>query len=100
MEKAQVNELIKKNVAGDITPGIFYEDIPRFTVFVGAMAGAGSLGRFFGALLAGPLLMLNQQDASQYGRYAFLAAAAIMALAAIPLRSAAKAPVRPAPASA
>lgn len=59
---------------------------------MGAMAGAGSLGRFFGALLAGPLLMLNQQDASQYGRYAFLAAAVIMALAAIPLRAAARIP--------
>lgn len=32
----QLNELIKRNVAGDIRPGLFYEDIPRFTVFVGA----------------------------------------------------------------
>ncbi len=61
---------------------------------MGAMAGAGSLGRFFGALLAGPLLMLNQQDASHYGQYAFLAAAGIMALAAIPLWTAAKTPLR------
>ncbi len=57
---------------------------------MGAMAGAGSLGRFFGALVAGPLLMLNQQNTLQYGRYAFLAAALLMALAVLPLRAAAK----------
>lgn len=56
---------------------------------MGAMAGAGSLGRFCGALIAGPLLLLNQQDSAHYGQYAFLSAAAIMALAAIPLRRAA-----------
>ena len=61
---------------------------------MGAMAGAGSLGRFFGALLAGPLLMLNQQDAAHYGRYAFMAAAIIMALAVIPLRLAARTSLR------
>lgn len=33
--RRQLNELIKRNVAGDITPGVFYEDIPRFTVYVG-----------------------------------------------------------------
>lgn len=52
---------------------------------MGAMTGAGSLGRFAGALLAGPLLMLNEKDASHYGQYAFLAAAIIMGLAAVPL---------------
>ena len=52
---------------------------------MGAMTGAGSLGRFAGALLAGPLLMLNEKDASHYGQYAFLAAAIIMGLAAGPL---------------
>lgn len=31
---AQLNTLIKRNVAGDIHPGTFYEEIPRFTVFV------------------------------------------------------------------
>lgn len=31
----ELNELIKRNVAGDIKPGTFFEDIPRFTVFVG-----------------------------------------------------------------
>lgn len=55
---------------------------------MGAMAGAGSLGRFFGALIAGPLLLVNQNDAAHYGRYAFLAAALIMALALVPLRRA------------
>ena len=60
---------------------------------MGAMAGAGSLGRFFGALLAGPLLMLNQQDALSYGRAAFLTAALVMA-AALPLLAARKAPSR------
>ena len=59
---------------------------------MGAMAGAGSLGRFFGALLAGPLLMLNQQDALSYGRAAFLTAALVMAVAALPLLAARKAP--------
>lgn len=33
--RRQLNELIKRNVAGDITPGTFYDDIPRFTVYVG-----------------------------------------------------------------
>ena len=61
---------------------------------MGAMAGAGSLGRFCGALLAGPLLMLNQQDTLTYGRFAFIAAALIMALAAVPLLAAAKFPAR------
>ena len=56
---------------------------------MGAMAGAGSLGRFFGALIAGPLLLLDQHEASHYGRFAFLAAAGIMAVAMIPLRNAA-----------
>jgi MFS family permease len=59
---------------------------------MGAMTGAGSLGRFFGALLAGPLLMLNQQDALHYGRAAFLTAALVMAVAALPLLAARKAP--------
>ena len=61
---------------------------------MGAMAGAGSLGRFFGALLAGPLLMLNQQDALSYGRAAFLTAAIVMAAAALPLLAARKVPSR------
>lgn len=61
---------------------------------MGAMAGAGSLGRFFGALLAGPLLMLNQQDALSYGRAAFLTAAIVMAVAALPLLVARKASSR------
>jgi predicted MFS family arabinose efflux permease len=57
---------------------------------MGAMVGAGSLGRFFGALIAGPLLMLNQNDPAHYGRYAFLTAAVLMACASIPLRAAAR----------
>ena len=52
---------------------------------MGAMAGAGSLGRFFGALIAGPLLLLNERTPAEYGRYAFFAAAVIMAIALIPL---------------
>lgn len=32
----QLNEIIKRNVAGDIRPGTFFEEIPRFTVFVDA----------------------------------------------------------------
>ena len=31
---AQLNELIKRNVAGDIRAGTFFEEIPRFTVYV------------------------------------------------------------------
>lgn len=30
----QLDALIKRNVAGDIRPGTFYEEIPRFTVYV------------------------------------------------------------------
>lgn len=30
----QLDALIKRNVAGDIRPGTFYEEIPRFTVFI------------------------------------------------------------------
>jgi len=57
---------------------------------MGAMVGAGSLGRFFGALIAGPLLVLNQNDPAHYGRYAFITAAVLMACASIPLRAAAR----------
>lgn len=33
--RRQLNEIIKRNVAGDIAPGTFFEEIPRFTVYVG-----------------------------------------------------------------
>ncbi len=55
---------------------------------MGAMAGAGSLGRFFGALVAGPLIMVNEQEGMAYGRYAFFFAALLMLFAVIPLRTA------------
>lgn len=32
--KGLLNEIIKKNVAGDVKPGVFYEDLSRFTVYV------------------------------------------------------------------
>lgn len=38
----QLNELIKRNVAGDIRAGVFNEDIPRFTLFVGKIPPTGS----------------------------------------------------------
>lgn len=41
----QLNELIKRNVAGDIRGGTFFEDIPRFTVYVGETSPAGRWDR-------------------------------------------------------
>jgi lipopolysaccharide export system permease protein len=39
--REQLNELIKRNVAGDVKPGTFFEDIPRFTLFVGRVGPDG-----------------------------------------------------------
>jgi lipopolysaccharide export system permease protein len=39
--REQLNELIKRNVAGDVKPGTFFEDIPRFTLFVGRVGAGG-----------------------------------------------------------
>jgi lipopolysaccharide export system permease protein len=41
----QLNELIKKNVVGDIRPHLFYEDIPRFTVLVEDVKKDGAWNR-------------------------------------------------------
>jgi lipopolysaccharide export system permease protein len=61
----QLNELIKRNVAGDVRPGIFNEDIPRFTLFVGGTAT--NRGDWTHVLLhdaseeGAPMLLLSQQ---------------------------------------
>jgi lipopolysaccharide export system permease protein len=39
--REQLNEVIKRNVAGDVKPGTFFEDIPRFTLFVGQVGDGG-----------------------------------------------------------
>lgn len=39
--RRQLNELIKRNVAAEIRPGTFYEDIPRYTVYVADEAEDG-----------------------------------------------------------
>lgn len=60
----QLNELIKRNVAGDIHPNTFSEDIPRFTIYVGSTSNAGTeWDRVFLHDSVGdgaPLLMLSQ----------------------------------------
>jgi len=37
----QLNELIKRNVANDIHPNVFFDDIPRFTIYVGGTSNDG-----------------------------------------------------------
>jgi lipopolysaccharide export system permease protein len=61
----QLNELIKRNVAGDVRPNTFSEDIPRFTIYVGSTSNGGAdWHRVFLHDSIGdgaPLLMLAQQ---------------------------------------
>lgn len=40
--RRQLNELIKRNVAAEIRPGTFYEDIPRYTVYVSDQDDSGA----------------------------------------------------------
>jgi lipopolysaccharide export system permease protein len=60
----QLNELIKRNVAGDIRPNTFSEDIPRFTIYVGSTTkGGAEWQRVFLHDSVGdgaPLLLLSQ----------------------------------------
>jgi lipopolysaccharide export system permease protein len=65
----QLNELIKRNVAGDIHPNTFSEDIPRFTIYIGSTSDAGT--RWEHVFLhdsvgdGAPLLMLAQRGRIQ-----------------------------------
>ncbi len=60
----ELNLLIKRNVAGDVRAGVFYESIPDFTIFVGA---TGTGDRWKQVLLydtvrkEAPLLLLAQE---------------------------------------
>ena len=62
-------------------------------LIMGAMQGSSSLGRFAGAMLAGPLLYVQEAPAT-YGRWALWVSALIMVLAflTVPGRRAAAAP--------
>lgn len=40
--RLQINELIKRNLAADVQPGVFFETIPRFTMLVGDNDGSES----------------------------------------------------------
>jgi lipopolysaccharide export system permease protein len=61
----QLNEIIKRNVAGDVRPGTFNEEIPRFTLFVGQRpTEKGEWNRVLlhdSSLEGAPLLMLAQK---------------------------------------
>ena len=65
----QLNELNKRNVAADIHPNAFSEDIPRFTIYVGATSHNGAQwDRVFLHDSVGdgaPLLMLAQHGQVQ-----------------------------------
>lgn len=65
----QLNELIKRNVAGDIHPNTFSEDIPRFTIYIGSTSQAGSLWErvfLYDSVGDGsPMLMLAQHGQIQ-----------------------------------
>jgi lipopolysaccharide export system permease protein len=71
--EAQMNEIIKKNVLGDVKAGTFYEDIPGFTLYVSDADVAA--GAWKGVLLhderdpVNPLLVLARDgrvDAAGY----------------------------------
>jgi lipopolysaccharide export system permease protein len=63
--KGLVNEIIKKNVAGDVKPGVFYDDLSQLTVYVERVDEAA--GRWENVLLHDdrdpqtPLLVVSQE---------------------------------------
>lgn len=60
----QLNEIIKRNVAGDVHPNTFSEEIPRFTIYIGSTTGPESWKRVFLYDSVGdgaPLLLLSQE---------------------------------------
>ena len=65
----QLNELIKRNIASDVKPNTFSEEIPRFTIYVGSTSPDGSTwDRVFLYDSVGdgaPLLVLSQKGQIQ-----------------------------------
>lgn len=62
--RRQLNELIKRNVAAEIRPGTFYEDIPRYTIYVAEHDENANWERvliFDGREEKTPLLLLSQR---------------------------------------
>lgn len=41
--RARMNDVIKRNLAGDVKPGVFHEDLPELTLFAGAGDAGGAL---------------------------------------------------------